>query len=332
VEPLLALREIEGLSTKAVAVEDIYSEFGHGEAAPRAIQDYLAYVYHHWSTMPRYVLLLGDATYDFKDYLDTGVTNQVPPLVIKTRYLWTVSDQTLGAVNGEDTLPDVAIGRLPAANVEELQRMVDKILAYESAGERMPSPIVLVADNPDAAGNFVANAEEIVATYLQNRTVNRIYLSELGKAGASNAIVQAFDEGTSLMSYIGHGGIHLWANENIFDIWQVENLSAQSTQPLLLTMNCLNGYFHFPYFNSLAEELLEVGGKGAVAAISPSGLSLDASAHNYHKKLLEQLLGQNHERLGDAFLAAQTAYVQSGDYTELLSIYNLLGDPALKLK
>jgi hypothetical protein len=44
-------------------------------------------------------------------------------------------------------------------------------------------------------------------------------------------------------------------------------------------MNCLNGYFHFPYFNSLAEELLKADGQGAIAAFSPSGLSLNRSAY-----------------------------------------------------
>jgi hypothetical protein len=37
-------------------------------------------------------------------------------------------------------------------------------------------------------------------------------------------------------------------------------------------MNCLNGYFHFPYFNSLSEELLKAEGKGIIAAFSLSGL------------------------------------------------------------
>ena len=39
-------------------------------------------------------------------------------------------------------------------------------------------------------------------------------------------------------------------------------------------MNCLNGYYHFPYFNSLAEALVKVEDKGAIAAFSPSGLSV----------------------------------------------------------
>ena len=93
-------------------------------------------------------------------------------------------------------------------------------------------------------------------------------------------------------------------------------------------MNCLNGYFHFPYFDSLAEALLKENDKGVIAAISPSGLSLNAPAHRYHKALLQELVSGQHQRLGDAVLAAQKAYANTGAFPELLSIYHLFGDPA----
>jgi len=51
--------------------------------------------------------------------------------------------------------------------------------------------------------------------------------------------------------------------------------------------------------------------------------------------LLQELVnrnhGGNHERLGDAVLAAQEAYAETGAFPEL-SIYHLLGDPALRLR
>jgi hypothetical protein len=97
-------------------------------------------------------------------------------------------------------------------------------------------------------------------------------------------------------------------------------------------MNCLNGYFTFPYFNSLAEELVKAEGKGAIAAIAPSGLSLNEPAHEYHKALLGELVSGRHQRLGDAFLAAQSSYAAAGAFPELLRIYHLLGDPALTLR
>jgi hypothetical protein len=152
-QPLLDWRRSEGLAVRAVALEDVYSEFGFGESRPEALQEFLAYAYHHWrAPSPRYVLLLGDATYDFKNYLGTGVRNQVPPLMVKTTYLWTASDPAYAAVNGEDILPDVAIGRLPAATVDEARVMVEKILAYERSSPGLAGPVALVADNADDAG------------------------------------------------------------------------------------------------------------------------------------------------------------------------------------
>jgi len=94
----------------------------------------------------------------------------------------------------------------------------------------------------------------------------------------------------------------------------------------------LNGYFHFPYFDSLAEKLVKTPHAGAIAAFSPSGLSLNAPANHYHRALLDALFNGRHERLGDAVLAAQRAYAKTGSFPELLTIYHLFGDPALTLK
>jgi archaellin len=331
-KPLLELRRNGGLRAKAVAIEEVYSEFGFGESTPESIRDFLVYSAHHWNVPPRYVVLLGDATYDFKDNLGTGVVNRVPPLLVETTYLETVSDPALAAVNGDDSLPDLAIGRLPAADVGELQNMIDKIVAFETSDRLLDGRVVLVTDNPDKAGNFQTNAEELSATVLSARELRKIYLGRMGFSATRDAIQAAFDEGASLMSYIGHGGIHLWADENILNIYDVPNLASQSEQPLLLTMNCLNGYFHFPYFDALSEALVKAEGKGAIAAFSPSGLSLNDAAHCYHRILLEEIIGGYHGRLGDAVLAAQIRYAETGIFTEALTIYHLLGDPALSLR
>jgi len=332
-EPLLDLRRSQGLLSRAVSMEEVYSEFGFGEPRPEAVREFLSYAYHHWRRpSPRYVLLLGDASYDFKDYLGTGVVNQVPPLMVKTPYLWTASDPAFGSVNGEDLLPDLAIGRLPAASLGEARVMVEKILAYEAGAPSSEGAVVLVADNADRAGDFEADAEELASGLLASREPRRIYLGRLGVERTRQAIVDAFDQGASLMSYSGHGGIHLWAQENIFDTERVGSLAPRPRQPLVLTLNCLNGYFQFPYFNSLGEELVKAEGKGAIAVFSPSGLSLNEPAHRFHTALVAELVGGRHARLGDAVLASQVVYAQSGALPELLRIYHLLGDPALRIR
>ena len=80
--PLIQLRRSQGLLVEAVSTEAIYEAFGYGERRPAAIREFLAYAYHRWRRPSlRYVLLLGDASYDFKDLLGTGVKNHVPPLM-----------------------------------------------------------------------------------------------------------------------------------------------------------------------------------------------------------------------------------------------------------
>jgi hypothetical protein len=100
----------------------------------------------------------------------------------------------------------------------------------------------------------------------------------------------------------------------------------------MLTMDCLNGYFIAPFYESLAEGFLKAQGKGTIAAFSPSGLSLEWPAHVYHRALMQEITSGGHERLGDAVLAAQKAYAQSGAFPELLALYHLLGDPAMRIR
>jgi hypothetical protein len=188
-----------------------------------------------------------------------------------------------------------------------------------------------VADNPDAGGDFEADVADLASGPLAGRSPQVLRLGELG-AGTRPAIQAALDSGLSLMSYVGHGGAAVWASENVWNSWDAASLQAQSRQPLLLTLNCLNGYFVAPNFDSLTESMLKAEGRGAIAGFSPSGLSLDGPAHAYHKALLAEIEGGTHERLGDAVLAAQKAYAQSGLMPELLTVYQLLGDPAMRIR
>ncbi len=330
--PLLEHRRGQGLEPLAVAVEDVYDEFGFGEESPEALRDFITHAYHHWLLGPRYVLLLGDATYDLKGYLNTGLANQVPPYMVRDPYMWTVSDPAYAAVNGEDLLPDVALGRLPALTVDEARILVSKVVAWESSGFDLSGRAVLVADNSDRAGDFEGDAEQLARTLLSGRNPERLYLSRLG-AGTRGAILDSFDRGSSLYSYIGHGSIPIWASENVFNIRDVPNLGPQDEQPLLLTMNCLNGYFTLPTgMNSLAEELLKAEGRGVIGALSPSSLSRHHAARVYHEAFVSEIVSGRHQRLGDALMAAQAAYLESGASPGLLAVYQLLADPALSIR
>jgi hypothetical protein len=330
-QPLLERRQDQGLTARGVSFEEIASEFGHGRPSAEAIKSFLAYAFHSWTRpSPRYVLLFGDSSYDPRNFTGTSGPSPLPALWARTSYLWTASDPQLAAVNGEDALPDLAIGRLPATTVEQAEALVAKLMAWEDSGQGLSGPAALVADNPDLAGDFEADVRDVALSFLPGRH-RLLLLSEL--AGEMRSRIQdAMNGGLSHLNYVGHGGAAVWASENVWNSWDAPSLQAQSRQPLLVTMNCLNGYFVAPAYESLAESLLKAEGRGAIASFSPSGLSLDGPAHQYHRALMAELTSGRHARLGDALLAAQKAYADSGLMPELLSIYHLLGDPAMTIR
>ena len=333
-QPLLERRQSQGLTTFAASLEEIASSFGGGQVSAQAIRDFLSFAYHQWRRpSPRYVLLLGDANHDPRRFNPASQPSPMPFLLQKTSYIWTASDPALAALNGDDLLPDLAIGRLPATTLEQAQTMVTKILDWEAQGQNLDGNAALVADNPDLAGDFEADARDIESSFLAGRDTTEVFLGQLPNRDVARAqILDAFNQGLSLISYVGHGGGAVWAGENILNSSDPASLLAQPRQPFMLTMNCLNGYFIAPFYESLAEGFLKAQGKGTIAAFSPSGLSLDGPAHLYHRAVMQEITSGQHQRIGDAILAAQKTYAQSGAFPELLSVYHLFGDPAMKAR
>jgi hypothetical protein len=330
-EPLLARRRAQGLTSLGVSLEEIASVFGDGEPGGEAVRSFLAFAYHEWRAPSiRYVLLLGDGSSDPRNFTGTAGPAPLPVLWMRTSYLLTASDPSLGAVNGDDALPDVAVGRLPAGTVEEAEALVAKTLDWEDSGQGLDGRAVLVADRPDGAGDFEADTLDVEQSFLRDRETLDLHVRELGGATRS-AIVGALDEGASLLAYVGHGGTAVWSSQNVLSSWDVSLLRAQARQPLMLTLNCLNGYFVAPSFDALSEAFLKAPGRGTIAAISPSGLSLDGPAHAFHRAILAELTSGRQRRLGDVFLAAQRDYAEAGMMPELVSVYHLFGDPALPI-
>jgi hypothetical protein len=188
-----------------------------------------------------------------------------------------------------------------------------------------------VADNPDVAGDFETDADEIASGPLAGYATEKIYLGRLGTEATRSTLLASFDRGASLVSYIGHGAPAIWASERLLHSNDTVKLSPQARQPIVLTMNCLNGYFVPPAFDSLAEALVKAEDRGAIAAFSPSGLSLDDAAHVYHKALSprsrqDSTRGSGCDRRRPGRLRRERCL------PELLRIYNLLGDPAMKVR
>jgi hypothetical protein len=83
IRPLVDRRQSEGLSVALVDIEDVQDEFASGEKSVDAVRSFLARALTAWQRPPRYLLLLGAASYDPRDYLGLG-GDLVPSAAVQT--------------------------------------------------------------------------------------------------------------------------------------------------------------------------------------------------------------------------------------------------------
>ena len=112
---------VSAFTVETVKVEDIYDEFNDGIFNPQAIRDFLTYARTSWTNgpPPDYVLLLGGASYDYRDVRSPPLprTNYVPTQIIDTSLLPQVpTDNWFIQASDSDVTPQMFIGRLPAEN------------------------------------------------------------------------------------------------------------------------------------------------------------------------------------------------------------------------
>ncbi len=177
---------------------------------------------------------------------------------------------------------------------------------------------------------------EDIANHHLGRTfnLNKIYLMEYPfdaarqKPEAEQAIINAFDNGTVIVNYVGHGNPDVWAHERVFKRQQdIPRLKNKKKYPLVYAASCSIGLFFNPYDEGMAEDFLRAEDKGAISVISATWLvySFDNAALN--AKFYDLLFGS------DSLSISQALYI-----AKLLRRYNnndrqyiVIGDPVTEL-
>jgi hypothetical protein len=118
------------------------------------------------------------------------------------------------------------------------------------------------------SGNFQGLSDVIIRDYLpRDQSVERVYLGTPAVPNADAArlaIRNAIQNGAFMVQYMGHGAIDTWAHEVMWRKIDVEGLQNNSALPLVMTFNCLDGYFAYPGSPSMAEVMLLRQGGGSV--------------------------------------------------------------------
>jgi hypothetical protein len=329
-----------------------------------------------------YVLLLGASSYDYKNRINNNV-NLVPgyqssasldPLSSYTSDDYFALLDSSANINIEPLLTninatntEVNIGRIPAKNIAEANTVIDKIINYHSAQSQGPWRMQqrFIADDKDF-NLHVQDAEAVSgAAQKANALFNqqKIYLDAYplvsGSGGGrypavNEALVNAFNSGSLVINYSGHGNYLRLADEAIFSSTEIPLISNANKLPLVVTASCDFYPYDDPTKKSLGQQLLfgagnvgagsgGVGGGGANAGASGAIalLTTPRLVFAYSNKIInENYFVAAHKpdantallpTLGEAVKNAKNLTVQqSRDFINTRK-FALLGDPAMRL-
>jgi len=149
----------------------------------------------------------------------------------------------------------------------------------------------------------------------------------VGAGTARQQILSAMNAGQLLVNYNGHGSVQIWGS-NLFDDSAASTLTNGGRLPFVVAMNCLNGFFHDVYTESLATALMLSKNGGAVAVWASSGLTAPSPQFQMDQALISTLSTSPSIPIGDAVALAKSGIADQ----DVRRTFILFGDPTLRLK
>ncbi len=356
-------RQHRNLRVLVAATQQVYNEFGSGSQDISAIRDFARMFYlragNDTTQMPRYLLLFGDASYDYKDRV-AGNTNFVPTFETAeslqplsgfcTDDFFSFLDDNENIESGAvaNTM-DLGVGRIPVQTADEAMNVVDKIMGYAAPKSLGPWRIstTIATDDYDNAGNHLSDGEVMASTInsfsqLYNHT--KVYIDALQKVAtpagdrcpdANKIIDDGVYKGTFLINYNGHGSGQTLAHERILSQDDFNNWKNLDRLPIMVTATCEFSKYDNPEFNSAGEKLLVKGDGGAIALLTTTQLVYADLNREMNSNFLRAMFRQYNGEwpaFGDAFRFGKNvtyAVVTSPWSLANFRKFALLGDPAL---
>jgi hypothetical protein len=331
---------VDNPRAKIVNVNDIYDEFSYGLLDPMALQYFVKYAFENWQTpATTYITLLGDMSFDYRHLWASDRPDFIPSIPYQAyTFGQAPSDNLIVCIEGDDEIPDLAIGRLSCETVDEGNILVDKIINYPSDNTKNWKQNVLLM-----GGGIDADDEAIFGFNDQCEYLDNTYLKPNGIAaskvyrfpdrpeynsyqGGGPEIRNQFDKGAVIANYYGHGGGGQWdltfTNDDIYA------LNNGGRLPFISSVTCYTA--HFDNQDIFGEKFSKVPGKGCIAFFGSSGLTWWQAGQYVNDSLFDEIFNKKNYIIGSAILNAKirsfSPYISSQ-----ISLLTLLGDPAIEL-
>lgn len=235
--PLCRLRESLGLEVKMTEVSLVYSTFSTAGPRTDRIKAFLRQVYNHWLRRPTYVLLVGDASKDSTSGQDFLPVKLFPKFSYSYWGGLTVHgmDNWYAQLEGQDSIPDVVIGRLPVNSPARCESLVNKIIRYETAPDTgvWISRVLRMSSNDREAYAvhidtlfFRPNYDSVYV--VRESDGNSTFLRQKMRTG--------FNLGVALVAAVSHGTLPpVWnGSRTIFSYLDVDSLTNLDRLPVIL--------------------------------------------------------------------------------------------------
>jgi hypothetical protein len=352
-------KERDKLEPLVVDVDQIYQEFASGTPDPTAIRDFVKMHYDRAggdsTKRPRYLLLLGDASYDYKTNAERLA--RVPafqsafsldPLTSYTSddfYGFLDDNEDVNAPTTNNYL-DIGIGRIPASTLAEARAYADKLFAYVKSFGPWRTIGSIVADDEDQ--NLHLQDAEFIASAARSSNadinIGKIYLDaytqESGAGGArypqvNEAINRRMFTGNLIWNYSGHGGNRRLAQEVILEEEMVDQWNNDQKLPLFITATCDFAPYDNPGVKSIGEYIILKAKSGGIALMTTTRLVFAFSNRIMNNNYISTALTRNPDgsylSLGEAVKRAKNYTYQTTSDVLNNRKFTLLGDPALTL-
>ena len=347
-------RQHGNLDVLLVTVGQVYNEFSSGGQDITAIRDFAKMLYDDSDPGKelKYLLLFGDASYDYKDILPDN-TNFVPCWEsVKSLDIITsiATDDYFGFLDdGEGSeyandLVDIGIGRFVVANVEEAQAAIDKTIHYSVNTTEVMAPwrnvVTFVADDGDS-NRHLKDAEKLANVFdtaFQVYNIDKIYLDAYEQISTpsgqrapsvNKAINDRIEKGTLIVNYSGHGGEIGLGHEQIVQISDIMSWENYDMLSVFITATCEFTRYDDPSRVS-AGELVFLNEKGggiclfttSRATFANSNLALNMAIYNNN---MFKVIDGEYPRFGD-IIRRSKLYGTANDKK-----FVLIGDPACQM-
>ena len=351
-------RNYSQMNVKVVSLETIYEEFSSGKQDIAAIRNFVKYVYENASALDKrvkYVNLFGDASFDFKDRILNN-TNIVP--IYHALNSTTVgessfaSDDFFGLMDANEGNIiynfgglDIAVGRMIVSTTEQAEEMVNKVIEYHDPKSygNWRNNYVFISDDSDKVSDISLQFRQnqlADVLYSQKPLINvkkillDAYVQEAYSGGyrypkAKEELFNAFEKGSLVFNYLGHGGEDGLSGERIWEKTDGQNLSNQYRYPLFITITCDFSRFDNPYHPTAGEYTYWNPKGGAISMITTTRSIGQYSAEIFNDKLSEYLFsyGSNdYPTMAEALRLAKNSNPNAS-----VNVVFYIGDPAMML-